>query len=221
MTTSRTTSANNPVAAWRLSAETFAVKSLTMPTAINHVAIVAKKPIPAPHATGRCRHLLLPTMPAVIAASTKMHSSPSRNTSTPMSRSATVGLVCGIIGSGLPCAATPCHTKIPTTSDAAIANMTLNAGRMALGFVPKARAGCDEMTASCIIIFPVELTAAMPPFNLLLQQSRDLLDVLRFHAVLFANKILEHRVPRHGWQNLFVRVQRLAFGCQHPRQRFL
>src|ERR1035437_7868214 len=154
-------------------------------------------------------------MPAVIAASTKMHSSPSRNTSTPMSRSATVGLVWGIVGSGLPCAVTLCHTNIPTTRDTAIARMTLNAGRMALGFVPKATTGCEEMTASCIITFPVEPRAATSPSNPLLQQSRYLLHVLRFHADLFTNEILEHRVTCHARQNLFVRVQRLAFDFQH------
>src|SRR6266404_3350 len=49
-------------------------------------------------------------MLAVIAASTRMHSRPSRNTRTPMSRKATVGLVFGCVGSGAPWAVTPCHT---------------------------------------------------------------------------------------------------------------
>ncbi len=35
-----------------------------------------------------------------------------------MSRNATVGLVLGRIGSGAPCAVTPCHTRIATTQSA-------------------------------------------------------------------------------------------------------
>src|SRR5213592_229335 len=57
-------------------------------------------------------------MLAVIAASTRIHSRPSRNTKTPMSRKATVGLVFGCVGSGAPCAVTPCH-MIRTTTQAA------------------------------------------------------------------------------------------------------
>src|ERR1700722_4684932 len=163
---------------------------------MNHVTMVATNPIPAPQATGRRCGRLAPTMPAVIAASTKMHSSPSRNTSTPMSRIATVGLVWGVVGSGLPCAVMPCHTRMPTTRDAAIPSMALNARRMALGLVPKAATGRDEIAASCIIYFPSAPRAATRPSNLLLQQSRDLLDVFRFHADLFADKVFEHRVAR-------------------------
>jgi len=37
----------------------------------------------------------------------------------PISREATVGLVFGWVGSGAPCAVTPCHTIIPTTTIAA------------------------------------------------------------------------------------------------------
>src|SRR5437868_1342969 len=58
-------------------------------------------------------------MLAVIAASTKMHSRPSRNTRTPMSRKATVGLVFGCVGSGDPWAVTPCHTITAATQVAA------------------------------------------------------------------------------------------------------
>ncbi len=60
MTTSRTTTANNPVAACKLSAETLDVKSLTIPTAMNQVAIVARKPMPAPHAARTSMRLFAP-----------------------------------------------------------------------------------------------------------------------------------------------------------------
>jgi hypothetical protein len=36
-----------------------------------------------------------------------------------MSKNATVGLVSGRVGSGAPCAVTPCHTSIATTQSAA------------------------------------------------------------------------------------------------------
>jgi hypothetical protein len=52
---------------------------------------------------------LLPVMLAVIAAITRTHSSPSRNTRTPMSMNATVGLVFGCVGSGMPCVVIPCQ----------------------------------------------------------------------------------------------------------------
>ena len=91
----------------------------TMRTAINQVIKLATNARPAPSATGRRWLRLAPVMLAVIAASTRMHSSPSRKTRMPMSRNATVGLVLGRIGSGAPCAVTPCQTSIATTKRAA------------------------------------------------------------------------------------------------------
>src|SRR5439155_24556013 len=70
-------------------------------------------------AMGRRYIRFFPVMLAVIAASTRIHSKPSRNTKTPMSRKATVGLVFGCVGSGAPCAVTPCHTIRTTTQAAA------------------------------------------------------------------------------------------------------
>src|SRR5207248_9448113 len=56
---------------------------------------------------------------AGIGASTRIHSRAARNTKTPMSRKASVGLVFGCVGSGAPCAVTPCHTIRRTTQAAA------------------------------------------------------------------------------------------------------
>jgi nicotinate-nucleotide pyrophosphorylase len=53
MTTRRTMTAKRPVAAWRFSAETLKERSLTMPTATNHVMSVATRPTPTPTAIGR------------------------------------------------------------------------------------------------------------------------------------------------------------------------
>jgi hypothetical protein len=86
---------------------------------MNHVINVATKAIPEPSATGRRCASLLPVMLAVIAASTRMHSRPSRKTRTPISRNATVGLVFGCVGSGAPWAVNPCHTIIAITQIAA------------------------------------------------------------------------------------------------------
>ena len=61
----------------------------------------------------------MPVMLAVIAVSTKIHSSPSRNTRTAMPRSAAVGLEIGAVGTGLHPAAMPCQTITPTTVSAA------------------------------------------------------------------------------------------------------
>ena len=60
-----------------------------------------------------------PDMLAVTAANTRMHSSPSRKTSTPISRNATVALVFGRIGSGAPCSVRPCQMSTPATAAAA------------------------------------------------------------------------------------------------------
>ncbi len=119
MITSSTTTASNPVAACKSSAGTLSLSEPTIDTAINHVIKVAPKPTPAPMATGRRYACFAPVMLAVIAASTRMHSRPSRKTSTPMSRNATVGLVLGRSGSGAPCSVTPCQTRIATTARAA------------------------------------------------------------------------------------------------------
>jgi hypothetical protein len=65
-------------------------------------------------------------MLAVMADSTKTHSKPSRKTSTVMSRTATVGLVCGVVGFGAPAAVAPCHINKPTTRTAATNRTTRN-----------------------------------------------------------------------------------------------
>ena len=112
MITSNTTTASNPVAACKSSARILSLSESTTRTAMNQVITVAPNATPAPTATGfRCA-LFAPVMLAVIAANTRMHSSPSRKTRTPMSRNATVGLVFGWVGSGAPCAVMPCHTII-------------------------------------------------------------------------------------------------------------
>ena len=109
MITSSTITARRPVAACKSSAETLSLSCPTMPTAMNQVINVAPKAMPAPAAMGRRYIRFFPVMLAVIAARTRMHSRPSRNTRTPMSRKATVGLVFGCVGSGAPLAVTPCH----------------------------------------------------------------------------------------------------------------
>src|SRR5204863_6236927 len=95
------------------------LSELTIRTAINHVINVAPKAMPAPAAMGRRYIRVFPVMLAVIAASTRIHSSPSRNTRTPMSRKATVGLEFGCVGSGALCAVTPCHMTRRATQAAA------------------------------------------------------------------------------------------------------
>ena len=65
-------------------------------------------------------------MLAVIAESTRMHSSPSRKTSTAISRTATVLLVCGWVGSGAPFAVTACQINTPSTTAAAIKRTSRN-----------------------------------------------------------------------------------------------
>src|SRR3984893_2714071 len=97
-----------------------------MPTAMIQVIRVAINPTPAPAATGRRRTLRSPTMLAVIAERTRMHSSPSRKTSTAMSSMATVLLVCGCVGSGEPWAVTPCQINTPVTIAAATKRKILN-----------------------------------------------------------------------------------------------
>src|SRR5438093_8090723 len=96
----------------------------TIRTAPHHVIKLATNARPAPKATGRRCTRFGPVILAVMAANTRMHSNPSRNTRTPMSRNATVGLVLGRIGSGAPCAVTPCQTSIATTKSA-IARMPM------------------------------------------------------------------------------------------------
>ena len=88
-------------------------------TAMNQVMIVAMNPMPAPAITGRRCVCFLPVMLAVMAESTRIHSKPSRNTSTAMLSSAAVGLVFGAVGSGLPPDVMPCQTNTPATMSAA------------------------------------------------------------------------------------------------------
>src|SRR5271170_5491292 len=72
-------------------------------------------------------------MLAVMAESTRMHSKPSRKTSTPMFRMAAVELVPGFVGSGAPCAAMPCQSRTATTSEAPKAMAVLTPGVHGLG----------------------------------------------------------------------------------------
>src|SRR5579862_4783611 len=90
-----------------------------MLTAMNQVIKVATKATAAPVATGRRWDSFRPTMLAVMAESTKTHSKPSRKTRTAMSRTATVELVRGAVGSGAPAAVSPCQTSRPITRAAA------------------------------------------------------------------------------------------------------
>jgi hypothetical protein len=84
---------NRPVAACRASVEISALRSLTIRTANIQVNNVAAKPMLAPRAIGRLYRLREPTKLAVIAASTRMHSNPSRKTRTPMSIIVETGLI--------------------------------------------------------------------------------------------------------------------------------
>ena len=133
MITSRTITARSPVAACKSSADMLSLSDPTMRTAMSHVIKLAMNAAPAPSATGRRWLRLTPVMLAVIAASTRMHSSPSRKTRMPMSRNATVGLVLGRIGAGAPCAVTPCHTSIATTQSAVAKMPMRKAGFICVG----------------------------------------------------------------------------------------
>src|SRR6266513_3907625 len=128
MITSRTITARSPVAAWRSSADMLSLSEPTIRTATHQVIKVAKNAKPAPKATGRRCTPFGPVILAVIAANTRMHSNPSRNTRTPISRNATVGLVLGRIGSGAPCAVTPCQTSIAITKSAVVTTPMRKAG---------------------------------------------------------------------------------------------
>src|ERR1035437_8839138 len=68
----------------------FWVRSSTMCIAKRQVSRVATNAIPAPTAIGRWYRRLGPTILAVIAASTRIHSSPSRKTSTLISSTTAV-----------------------------------------------------------------------------------------------------------------------------------
>ncbi len=92
--------------------------SAITPARANQVASVAAKPTATPAATGRRYGASVPTMLAVIAASTRIDSSPSRKVSTPMSKMAAPFDVCAAVGSGFPEALTACHTRTPTTTSA-------------------------------------------------------------------------------------------------------
>src|ERR1700724_2401249 len=94
------------------------VRSSTMPTAMNQVTSVARKATPAPPATGRRYDSSDFTMLAVIAESTRMHSSPSRNTRTPISKICAREPDPGARGFGLPAAVTPCQINAPITRNA-------------------------------------------------------------------------------------------------------
>ena len=101
MTTSSTSTASRPVAAWTSSPG--APSEPMNQTAANHVSTVKPKARPAPAATGRRRAWLAPRKLAVTAASTSTASSPSRRTSSPLSRITAPWLRCWLsVGSGTP-----------------------------------------------------------------------------------------------------------------------
>jgi hypothetical protein len=66
----------------------FPLMSSSIRTAMDQLISVAPSPTPAPTATGRRYLWRSPVSPAVIAARTRMHSNPSRKTSTAMSKTA-------------------------------------------------------------------------------------------------------------------------------------
>ena len=78
MTTMRTITASNPVAAWTSSPEPPSCPRTQ--TATNHVTIVAPSETPAPTATGLRIAAFAPRRPASTAARTRIASSPSRST---------------------------------------------------------------------------------------------------------------------------------------------
>src|SRR5580692_11024957 len=84
-----------------------------MRTATDHVRRVATHPIPTPTETGRRYFLSAPLRLAVTAARTRMHSKPSRNTSTPTSTTAEVLLFPGAAKVELPRVPKPYTIKIP------------------------------------------------------------------------------------------------------------
>ncbi len=87
------------------------------------------KPRPAPVAIGRWYTRVVPLRLAVMAASTRMHSRPSRKTSTPMSMMATVALAWGAVGSGLPPATRLAQTAAAASTTRAAASSTRAAVR--------------------------------------------------------------------------------------------
>ncbi len=129
--------ASNPVAAWRCRAGTLSVSAPMILTAMNQVTRLAPNAIAAPSATGlRCARFA-PTMLAVMATRTRMHSSPSRKTRTLMSRNAAVGLLCGRSGSGVPWAVIPCQRSSAMTEIAATVRKSI---------VPKRKAELPDRT---------------------------------------------------------------------------
>src|SRR5579859_957132 len=78
-------------------------------------------------------------MLAVIAESTRIHSNPSRRTSTPVSTIAAAGVRCDAVGSGFPDAVTPCQTRTPISKTPATLNRTRKPVRH--GFFPASVVG--------------------------------------------------------------------------------
>ena len=115
MTTSSTTTASRPVAACTSSAGRRSESASTMPTTANQVMSVAANASAAPAATGRWYDCVDPFMLAVMAASTRMHSSPSRKTSTAMSSALTVEGLSSDSGSGVPPEAIAVQTSTAST----------------------------------------------------------------------------------------------------------
>src|SRR6266480_6302368 len=82
-----------------------------------------------PYRDGTPMRLIASVKLAVIAESTRIHSSPSRNTRTPISMNATVELVPGCVGSGVPRAVNPCQMISAITKIAAPRRPTLKVAR--------------------------------------------------------------------------------------------
>ena len=89
-----------------------------------------------------------------MAERTRTHSSPSRKTRTPMSINATVELVEGSVGSGVPWEAIPCQTRTAVThtaaSNKAMRNRKLR--RELSGDEPKRVSPCVRMNLNSVIV---------------------------------------------------------------------
>jgi hypothetical protein len=81
---------NKAVAAWRVREDILVVRSSTSPTATRQVISVQINAATASAAMGLRSPPPALTIPAVTAARTRIHSSPSRNTITPISRAAAI-----------------------------------------------------------------------------------------------------------------------------------
>ena len=106
--------------------------------AMNQVTTVAIKPTITPTPIGRRCVAFDPISPAVIAASTSTHSSPSRKTSSAMLSIAVGALVSGKVGSGDPACVTPAQISAAVTSRAPVASPVMASGESKLRFLESA-----------------------------------------------------------------------------------